>query len=55
LVSPRRKNDLSYKDTKIDGRSYIEITSALKERENKELYTEGNELNDNQKNNNSEN
>ena len=52
MGTPRRKNDLSYIDTKFNGRSFIEITSALKLKENKELCTEGNEICDNQKNNN---
>lgn len=52
--SPRRKNDLLYIDTKFNGKSYIEITTAIKLRENKELYPDNNDQSENQKNNNSE-
>ena len=45
-----RKNELLYKDTKVNGKSYREITSALKLKEIKYLEEKINEQNENKKN-----
>ena len=37
MASPKRKNDLLYIDTKLDGKSFREITSALKLKEKRDL------------------
>ena len=54
IISPKRKNDLSYIDTKFNGKSYREITSALKLKAIQELEQINNEQNENQNKNKKE-
>ena len=54
IFSPKRKNDLLYIDTKFNGKTYREITSALKLKAKQDLEQINNEQNENQKKNNNE-
>ena len=54
MASPKRKNDLLYIDTKLDGKSFREITSALKLKEKRDLEELNNEQNETNKNNTNE-
>ena len=49
IISPKRKNDLLYIDTKFNGKTYREITSALKLKAQQELEQINTEQNENQK------
>ena len=52
--SPNRKNELLYIDTKVNGKSYREITSALKLKEIKDLEEKSIEQNKNKNDNRNE-
>ena len=54
IISPKRKNDLLYKDTKFNGKTYREITSALKLKAKQELEQINTEQNQKPKKNNKE-
>ena len=54
-TSPKRKNELTHMDTKFNGKSFIEITTALKTKENNEFISGYNEKNECKKNKKTEN